>query len=387
MSFASTNRVALRRVAESQLGTTPSTPTFKPIRYTSESLNYNLSNIVSEEIRDDRQTTDLIQVQSDASGDVNFELSYEAYEDFLEAVMASTFSADLAISSSGISAEETGNHLLSSGLFTNVQVGQWIKVDGFTASANNGYHLVTVKTSASDIQVASTLTDESAGNTITINGSILRNGTTVKSFSLQKYLADATTPTWINYFGALVNSLSLNVQTGQIVTGVFNMMALGATVATSAIAGQTVSAASAKDVMNAVGNVVGITFDGVPSTLYFQSLTAQITNNIRAQDAVGSLPHVGLVHGRFEVTGGLALYFENPTMYQKYLAATAFSISFRFQDADGNAYVATMPKVKFETAPLNAGGRDQDMLLNATYRALYDPVTGCTMQFDRFAAA
>lgn len=387
MAFASTNRVALRQVIESVFGTTPTTPVFDPVRYTSESLNYNLSNIVSEEIRDDRQTTDLIQVQSDASGDINVELSYDAYNAFLEALMASTFSADLAISANDISAVASGSHLLGTNRFTNVQIGQWIKVDGFTTAANNGYHRVIDKASNSDIEVASTLADEASGDDITITGSMIRNGTTKKSFTLQKYLADATTPTWLNFNGALINSLSLNVQTGQIVTGVFNVMALGTSVATSAIAGQTVNQASANDVMNAVGNVVGITFDDVASTLFFQNLTAQITNNVRAQDAVGSLPHVGLVHGRFEVTGGLTLYFENPTMYQKYLAATAFSVSFRLQDADGNAYVITYPKVKFETAPLNAGGRDQDMLLNATYRAIYDPVTNCTMQIDKFAAA
>ena len=79
--MADTNRVQLKYIEETTWGTTPGTPTMTEIRMTSESLSYNIANIVSNEIRSDRQTTDLIQTGAEAAGGFNGELSYGSYDD------------------------------------------------------------------------------------------------------------------------------------------------------------------------------------------------------------------------------------------------------------------------------------------------------------------
>lgn len=92
-TYASSNRTALSYIEEATFGTDPGTAK-KEIRYTGESLNFNISNTVSDEIRSDRQTTDLVQVSAEAAGDINIELSYGTFDDFMEGAFASDWQVD-----------------------------------------------------------------------------------------------------------------------------------------------------------------------------------------------------------------------------------------------------------------------------------------------------
>lgn len=383
MAFASSNRTALRVVKETVFNTTPASPVLDPIRYTGESLNFNLSNITSNEIRSDRMTSDLIQVQSDASGDINFELSYGSFDELIEGAMASTYGTVTNVTATDIDASATDDSFNSvASAFGNIVDGQWIRVSGFSNSANNGVFKVTTATSAKLI-VGSTLVTESAGPSVTVKAEMARNGTELMSFTFQKHLQDPTTPTFFNFTGARVGSMSLDFQTGQILTGSLSVMAIGASTDTSQLSGATVNPSSSSDVMNAVSNLSLITIDGSPSTAKFSSLTLNLNNNLRAQDAIGSLEHVGVALGRLEVTGNISIYFEDSTMYDKYLNATSFALSFAVQDSSLNTYVFTMNNVKFESGTVVSGGLDTDVLLEASWRAIVDPATSSMIQIDR----
>jgi hypothetical protein len=389
MTLASSNRASLRFIEEITFGTTPATPAFKELRYTGESLNYNIENIVSEEIRSDRMTTDLVQVSADGSGDVNVEVSYDTYDDFLAGVMASTWSTPLTVSRTDISAT-TGTNIFNTvgGDFVadGVVAGQWIEVRGFTNDAINGYYRVASVT-ASDITTSNPITaSESAGNTITMGGAYIRNGTELKSYSVQKQLEDISPNSYFLFNGVRVGQLQLAFETNAILTGIFSLMGLGATVNTTGEAGQTTAAAPTTDVMNAVNNVLQIEIDNTVTTAYFNTLNLNINNNLRAQDAIGSLPHVGIALSRLEITGDVEIYFQDNSEYTKYLNATAFSLAFRVEDAAGNAYIFTLPRCKYETGEVVAGGLDQDIFQRSTIRAIRDATTNSMIQIDKFAA-
>jgi len=85
MSDANTS--ALGYIRESAWGTTPATPSLRKSRMTGEGLVHEKDTVESEEIRDDRMVPDLVEVGSQASGSVNFELSYEASKEFFEAAL------------------------------------------------------------------------------------------------------------------------------------------------------------------------------------------------------------------------------------------------------------------------------------------------------------
>lgn len=94
--MAESNRVSLIYVPEVTLGTTPTNSSnWKTFRFTGESLLPNYSTKQSEEIRADRNRSDVIQTSASVSGNVNFELSGATLDDFMEAVLGGTWTANV----------------------------------------------------------------------------------------------------------------------------------------------------------------------------------------------------------------------------------------------------------------------------------------------------
>ena len=85
--MSSSDLVVLRYVTESVMGTSPTTPPRKHLRYTSEGLVYNIENVQSAEITPTRVETDTVQVSGSASGPINFELSYGTFDDFIASAL------------------------------------------------------------------------------------------------------------------------------------------------------------------------------------------------------------------------------------------------------------------------------------------------------------
>lgn len=79
---------------ESVWGITPTTPTFRKIRSTGNSLAGTLSKTQSEELTEQAAVTDVIPTQGGAEGDVNFEPSYGYFMDtFLAHTLRGVFDA------------------------------------------------------------------------------------------------------------------------------------------------------------------------------------------------------------------------------------------------------------------------------------------------------
>jgi len=313
MTIGTSNRTALRYVAESVLGTTPATPALKGIRYIGESLNYNISNITSNEIREDRVTADLVQVSGEVAGDINWEFCYDAFDDLIEAVLCGTWGAPV------------------SGVAT------------------------------------------------------LENGTTLRSFTFQKHFQDTTAAVYLTFKGCRMGSMDLNFETGQIVTGKFGVLGLNASTSASQIAGATFPAVTTNTPMNAVSNIIEIKEDGITSTQLFSKLSLSYNNSLRSQRAIASLGAVGIALGRIDLGGSIEAYFQDKTLLDKFIAATSFALTLKVRDVQNNTYEVIVPKAKFESGNVVAGGLDQDLMFSATWKGVYDSVTTSIFQVTRDA--
>lgn len=397
MTIGSSNRTALRRVEESTLGVIPTNPALQEFRYTGEGINFAPTNTSSNEIRSDRQTADLVQVGSDATGNLDIELSFEAYDPELESVLFSDNTVVVNMASLITLSVDAGNDQINdsaNGFITaGIVVGQWIRTSGFSNSANNDYFRVNTVT-AGTITVddpGNVLVTEAAGASATIVGNMIRNGTTRKSYVIQKHIQDIAVPTFINYIGCVVGQMNLEMASGSIITGSFDYQGLGVAAGTdgigdSQISGATIVAESTNTPMNAVNNIVNILEDNAVSTNRFSNLSMSINNNLRVADAIGSLNHIDISAGRLEVTGSMNIYYESRAAYERFINGTFFSFSFRAQDAAGNAMIFTFPRVKQSTGTLVAGGLDTDLILETEFTAILDPTTDSMIQIDRFAA-
>lgn len=283
-----------------------------PIRYTGESLNFNIENTKTAEIRPDRTETDLIQTSGAGGGDINFELSYDSFRHWLSAVLCN----------------------------------DWVGSPTET----------------------------------------LQNGTTLKSYTVQKHFQDMTPQQYHMYRGTCVESLNLSMEIGKIVEGSWGLMSFGIDPDTgiqeSQIAGSTFATATSTTPMNAVTNLQDFTIDGVTYSGCISMLKLQIKNNIRAIQCLGSLNPRNMKLGTIEVTGDMEFYFNEGGNYSKFVAGTEFDFSFALEDPAGNRYNFTMPRCKFETGEVVAGGKNTDVMFTAKWRALYDSVSGRVMQLS-----
>ena len=389
------NRTALYYGEEEAWGTL-ATCTFQELRFTGESFAYNITNVTSTEIRSDRQITDLIQTDADVTGGFNFELSYDSFNEMLEGALWSDWSTDLAISALGIGIEIGGTLTAGTGAtddtanFSLATVGQWIELRGASTNAtNNGYYQITAKASYESITVSPVPdgTVASGTDTITIKGSYLRNGTTEHSYSVIRYHGGLAAGQYFTFLGQVVNSVNLSAQAGSILTGSFDFVGKSATLTQTAASVTGATAAGTNSVLNAVSNVAEVREGGsdVASCLV-QGLDFTIANNVRGLKAVANLGNCDVGVGKCDVTGTLTAYFKDNNLYDKYLAGTASSVSYKVEDASGNAYIIDMPQIEFESDGINAGGQDQDVMETLGFRAYKDPTYDYTIQISKFAA-
>lgn len=84
--------------------------------------------------------------------------------------------------------------------------------------------------------------------------------------------------------------------------------------------------------------------------------------------------------GTIEVTGDMEFYFNEGSNYAKFVAGTEFDFSFALEDSAGNRNTFTLPRCKFETGEVVAGGKNTDVMFTAKWRGLYDSVSGRVMQ-------
>jgi hypothetical protein len=282
------------------------------LRFTGESLNYNIENTKTAEVRSDRTETDLIQTSASGGGDLNFELSFLSFQDWIAATLCSSFTG---------SPTET-----------------------------------------------------------------VQNGTILRSFTVQKQFADMAPQQFHNYRGTCIESLNLSMEIGKIVEGTFSLMSFGLDADTgiseAQIGGSTFSATTTTSPMNAVTNLQNFTIDGVPYSGCISSLKLQIKNNLRAIQCLGSLTPRNMKLGTIEITGDMEFYFNEGSNFQRFLKGTEFAFSFTLQDAAGNQYVFTLPRNKFETGEVVAGGRNTDVMFTAKFRGLYDSTSGRVMQLS-----
>jgi hypothetical protein len=394
MSLASANRTALYRVRETVWGTTPANPILQETRYTGESLDENLSFEKSKEIRADRMLSDTILVDSSPSGAFNFELSYGTFEDLIEAALMGTWGAALAIA--GVAGDITTvasptNNLTSTtaGKFTNVQVGQWILLGGFTNPLVNVLYLVTAKADNQTLTLSPqpAAAETPAGTAAKVSGKTLRNGVTERSYTLVKQFNDTTVMTRHIFTGMRVKGVSLQMQTKAILTGAFNFIGKGGSITEgTTFSGESITAASTTEVLNCVSSIRNVTQNnaafGTKGSI--SSLGVELDNQHREQKGLSVLGNVGVVAGQLMVNYTASQYFESKAQADIFKNTQVFSFSMLLADSLGNQMVWTSPRCKYEKFTMNASQLDSDVMADTQFTALRDPTTNCMVQIDTF---
>lgn len=383
-TFADSNRVGLRWVAESTWGTTPAGPAMQALNFTGESLVSTNNTVTSDTIRDDRNVSDLTIVGGGAGGDVSFELRYDDIDDLILGALNADW-VEVAITSSGVAsaAFATSSTIIAdTNVLSAVVSGMFVRVGSATTAGNDGTYRVTNTSTVAagrheiHLAVASSggapgFSTEVFGAGTRLQGKNARNGTTRKSFTLEKAFTDVSSA-FHQFSGMRVTQMDLDITSQQILTGSFGFTGKGQDVASATVA-STVADPSTNTVMNASGNVGSIWEGGESQTdLIFESITLSLNNNPREQTRVGSDQLAGVGQGRCEVTGSFEAYFANNQIIDKYVAGTKTSLRFQVNDLSGNSYVFDIPKVTLTDTAITADGPNDDVMQNVSWGASVD---------------
>ncbi len=401
-NLASTSRAQMRYIREATFGLTPGAGNGVNLRMTGETLDYTLSKETSKEIRSDRQLSGAVTVGAASGGDINFHMQYNEYDPFLESALQSAYAVygtngvgttfTSAYATTTITASvtiPTGGSDLST-----LARGQWFQI--VHAGNANDKKWFRVSTSVAptntvitlDASTPATVVGASAG--AAVSTSRLSNGVTETFYTLEKQFADITQ--FIAYKGQYVSKMGLKFASGALTDGSFSFMGKNAVrAAVTALPGSAV-ASKTFEIQNGVTGVGQLWEGTTPSTAKLKSLDFSIDNNLRNQDAIGTLGPVGIGVGDFALTGNMSVYFENGGLYDKFLADTYTAITVGCQDVAANGYVFTLPRVQLMSGKITNGAKNGDVMADFTFTAFADDANAVvalrkTLFIDRVGSA
>ena len=234
----------------------------RELRFTSEDLGIARQTTVSDEIRADRQISDLIQTHVEAQGGIKGEMSYGTYDELLEGAMNSSWEEALSSTSEpntnpdGLLERDNVRVLASdvtnaptvfdriefvdaTGVETSTEpftVGMGLKISGFTGGLAKNNRIVVVRSVGEDhIIVAPALAVETGvgvdaqnqpsnnvANNILFAGQLISNGVEDKSYTIEKSFTDVGKA--VAYTGMVVKGMSLEVESESKITVGFDFM-------------------------------------------------------------------------------------------------------------------------------------------------------------------
>lgn len=374
--MSSSNRVRLAFIEETTIGTTPVSGNFKTARFTSEGLSGTPQTTQSQQIRSDRLSSGQIVTGLEVGGDINFELAKEASLDLL---IASAFLSDWStqvLQTVDLDIDATAKTIerASGDWNSTVVVGDIITLAGFLQTVNNTQFQVLEIVSTTVIRGTF---NESGGAVITEAGTgttykradKISIGTVKKSFTFEKSFLDLTTKALI-YPGMMVDTMSLNITYGQIVTGTLGMVGTGYQNADSAAEfatnGRTIDAAATSNSMNGSIDMPFINSSSVGDLeevgFCIQSFGLNLNNNMTAQTCIGEQAPKDYSAGEASVEVTLSAYLadDNWAILAKKLTQEPFALGGMVKNLDG-WYGFYLPAVQVSFDDPSSGGANQDI--------------------------
>lgn len=391
ISQSSTSTAQLAYLEETAFGVIP-TGTPRKLRFTGESFAFDFTMSESEEINSTGQVTDAIITDASATGGFNFHWQYKEYDDFLEALLRSTFSSygtggvkSLSLTFNATAGTITG----TAGDFTGLVAGQWFSVDG--SDSNDGVYRISTLTTAQITVDDETplLDDEGPTASVDISSTRLSIGTdTLRSFCIEKTFTDVE-----QYFmnrGRAISKMELNFAVGQILSGSFD------TIGKDEVrddATQFDASPDPSETFGVASSIVGVGTVLVRDSLgasildgaYINSLTLTVDGMLREQKALSNQGAIGIGKGTFSIKATGEIYLVTGSIYDTALSNATVSLAIPVMDTNNNGYVYILDNVKLNVPKANAGAKDNDTMLNFEATAIApNTATDSMIKIDRF---
>lgn len=388
--MSSSNQVALRFDPETAFGVIDTTPTMQNMLFTNESLKGDTSTARSQQINSDRMVADIVRTDVNVTGDIAYELSGGNLDQFILAALQSTVSAFGANTTETVTTSATSGpdtFTRATGDWTagplSIAVNDWVHMSGFVNAANNGFFKVTVVV-ALTLTVESTdlVAEASVAGVVIDKGDDQVNGTTFKSYSIEKEFTDVAA-TFENFRGCVIDQMTLNTNVRNIVEGSFTILGAQGAAAAATVGDGSPTAAPSNTVANAIDHAsvqVGT------STAKATQFSITLANAHRMLPVIGTLGADSATAGSFTATGRFQKYLAGgQSQITQYLAFTTTNLSIHFNMGDGNGFVFDIPSIKFTSGQAVTPGLDDDVIADLEFESFKDATESImcrVVQFD-----
>lgn len=396
--MADSNRVQLAYAKETTFNTHPSSGgTWNALRILSETFKADLTLASSNEIRAYRDIPALNQTDKGVSGSISQSLYYDDNATALlmqYAMGSAAFPAASVIISedaTDITASSRQFVLATGNLDASVTVGDWVYIENAAASGNNGLFQVESRVALNGFTVTTPIAADADDDVITVTIiPAITNGVTFTSHSVERKYTELSNIAE-KFSGCAINGFSVDASGQDTVK--FSTDWIGVSADSDSDGAETVdNAAASTGEMTSINGVQWVregTGAGNVADMDALGFTFSVSNNLRKQYKLGTLGADGMALGDFVVTGTLQAYFATQALFDKFLNQTATGLSIAISDeasAQGNTYIFDFPNVRFTDGQRVAGGRNQDIIADMSWQAIYNG-SSHTMKVAKIASA
>lgn len=399
MAASSSNSI-MRFLEESTPGTIASGGP-QVYRVSGGTLSQSAEYIEDNQLRSDRGRGEATLVSGTVGGSLSIAYSHKTHDDFLEALLASTFSVVAAGGEKTVSdmAFNATSHTITSA--TNalplLEAGQWFKISGANDSDNDGIYKASgsVAPTTGSITVDTAIKDVGATDTASsteISSSRLKQGNSdLRTFTLERELSDVSQ--FFTWKGCYVSALSLNYSVGAAVDGSFTFIGTETEEQGTTSKFPGISSAVAATTTQRFNSTTGtyILIDGASlGDSCTESFSIDINAGLREQRCIGSgLSASGVGADQFTISGKLNMFFgssASAALYQKKMQGQSLSFSIGVTDPDGNGMAITIASAKITEASVDGGSMGSDVMMSVGFSASTDSDLGSMIAIDRLGS-
>ena len=305
MAIATGSQHSLHYVAESTYGTTPATPTWKPMCITGVNLGLTRDAIESGCLSSDRQVKDVRNGNKQLGGGVDSEIIYEEADDWLEAALMGTWTAN-----------------------------------------------------------------------------VLKAGTTRRSFTIERGFNGLDTPEYHRSAGVELSGFDISLAPNSLATITYNTLGQSLTVATAQVPSSTYNPMTTNAPFD---SFTGSITEGGTAVAVVTQMDLSLDNGMEPTFVLFDDETIRPTDGKSRITGTLTAYYEDSTLYNKFVNGTNSAIVFTMTDPAGNDYEFNFPNIKYTGGNPDVSG-DGPVTLALEFSAIYDATEASQIVITRTAA-
>lgn len=368
----------LSYVVETAFGTPPSNPSMIYVRAKAGAkFELKRDTFTSKELRADRQVGSLTYGTRSGSGELPFELSYGSFDDFLEAVMGGTWTANvLKVGNTKRSfAFEEGYpdinlYELNTGVvFTGFSIG--VKPNAIVEGSFSALFKDQNCIQYADDGVTTMAFDGTAKTITRSAGSFVTDG-----FAVGQTVIVSGASVAGNNQSIVLSGVTATVLTASTATITNDTAKTGVTICRVLDASPT--AVNTNEVFD---SFTGVIQENGTTLAIVTGIDVKFDQSGQANNVLFSETAQSITLGTVNVTGSLIARYINNALKNKFLNGTATSLTFTLGDGAAKSYTFDMGTVKYTSTSTDTGENELTQTLNFT--ATYDATDESTLVITR----